>query len=257
MLQFVLRLPQASALNAQLRRDALERSRCGAGVRVSNAGGFHSATETLNAADEGSWHAPLASLLAEALHAVHADGQVAGCPIERLHMRGWINVALSPSNFNRPHDHGGIAYSAVYFVGDGGPPASPLPPGWSCARCLDSGRPYYLHVAQQLSQWEPPPCDAPLLERCAGQLVFQTQRKAWTDCYSIFSIPPSPGSLWLFPAYMPHAVLPHELPLGAAAAASSPGSERAQRISVACNISTESRPLVAELPAVWQASRMR
>ena len=80
---------------------------------------------------------------------------------------------------------------------DGGRGGDPLPPGWSCARDPSSGRPFYYHAGAQQSQWEPP--HEAGLARCAGELVFQTQHAAWQNRYAIFSVPPVPGTLWLFP----------------------------------------------------------
>ncbi len=258
--QFVLCEQQASVLNKQLRRDAIEQSSCSAGVQVSNVGGFHSATATLDPLHDGAWYAPLAALLIEALHTVHADGHVAGCQIDSLDMRGWLNVS-TPTCFNRPHDHGAIAYSAVYFVDDGGPPASPLPSGWSCGCDPASGHPFYYHRGQQLSQWEVPGGDSPRLARCAGELLFQTQHAAWTNQYAIFSVAPVPGTLWVFPSYMPHCTLPRTLranelvPKNAELPAGTTQPGPSLRISIACNIATVACD-APDLPTVWQASRM-
>ena len=208
--QFVLREEVASPLNEQLRHDATDESR-GEGVRVSNVGGFHSASEIFDPAHDGAWHSSLTTVLVEALHAVNEDGRIAGSPIDQLHLRGWLNVS-SPACFNRPHDHGAIALSAVYFACcDGGSPASPLPQGWTCGTDPSSGRPFYYNSAQQLSQWEAPSGEVPCLARCAGELIFQTQQAAWRNRYGIFSVAPVPGTLWLFPAYMPHCTLPRTL----------------------------------------------
>jgi hypothetical protein len=108
--QFVLGNAQASDLNAQLRRDAVELSQSTAGLRVSNVGGFHSATEIFDPNHDGVWYGALSSLLLEALRLVHHDGHVDGCLIENLYLRGWANVSLS-SDFNQSHDHGAVTYS--------------------------------------------------------------------------------------------------------------------------------------------------
>jgi hypothetical protein len=264
--QFVLHEHLASALNNQLRRDAIEQSRSSAGVTVSNVGGFHSATTTLDPSHGEAWYAPLATLLREALHAVHRDGLVDGFLIESLDLRGWLNVS-SPACINMPHDHGAVAYSAVYFVDDGGAPASSLPSGWSCGSDPQSGRPFYYHRAQQLSQWEVPGGNSPRLARCAGELIFQTQHAAWTNRYAVFSVAPAPGTLYLFPAYMPHCTLPRTLRASEVAPESTeldansspqhgpPLPHASLRISAACNIATVASA-APELPTVWQASRM-
>lgn len=153
---------------------------------------------------------------------------------------------------------------------DGGRAGDPLPPGWSCARDPSSGRPFYYHAGAQRSQWEP--LHEAGLARCAGELVFQTQHTAWKNRYAIFSVAPVPGTLWLFPGYMTHAVLPRttetpELPPWVAPKAvhasgallgedteSDANKSESLRISVACNLSTTEH--VADLPVVWQTSRM-
>ena len=63
----------------------------------------------------------------------------------------------------------------------------------------------------------------------AGELLLQTQLKAWTAEYAYLPVPPVPGTLWLFPGYMPHAVLPRAKTMDSSSL----------RISVACNISSE------------------
>jgi len=255
----VVRGPSAAILNVILRGEAmLQRETCQS-RSVSNAGGFHGSVHRLGLDQglAGAWQARLCALLSEALQATHADGHVAGCPIEQLHFTGWLNVS-DHASFNRPHDHGHISYSAVYHVDDGGePPAQPLPPGWACGLDAESSRPYYYNVTDQLSQWHPPLSNEPLLPRCAGELLLQTQLAAWANQYAIFPITPVPGTLWLFPGYVPHAVLPRSTEAPAPRGPQVAAGDASMRVSVACNISTVASVDVPDLPTVWQASRMQ
>lgn len=275
--QFAVTHARAIELNAQLRHDAVKRSQGDTdGQVVSNVGGYHSKCEALRPEHHAAWYGPIATLLVEALHTLHADGKVDGTPIEELDFAGWLNVSSRPSHFNRPHDHGKVPYSAVYFVDDGGPPGQPLPYGWSCGAAPADGRPFFYNSAQKLSQWQPPhPAshgeETPLLARCAGQLLLQTQLEAWSNDFAVLSIPCVPGTLYLFPGYVPHAVLPRTLQSfertdGGAVDRSAVAHAQALRVSVACNISAAAMAGASpeskvsggaggDLPTVWLASR--
>ena len=236
--KFVLQPGLAVRLNAQLRHSALMESQQSAGVVVSNAGGFHSATTHLDPALHAeAWHGPLRPLLLEALHALHPDGLVAGCPIRHLHLTAWLNVS-SPACFNQPHDHGAVPYSAVYFVDDGGPSAQSS----TAAKGLPA---------------------------CAGELLLQTQPIAWSRQYALHAVLPVPGTLWFFPGYMPHAVLPRAVPMqqpqgafdlntaGRVSSRAGPGdgdlnADKTFRISVACNVYGY-EPI--DLSKAWRESR--
>jgi hypothetical protein len=248
--RFVLQPEHAIRVNAQLRHDAIRQSEQSEGVVVSNAGGFHSVTTRLDPAlQDDAWHGPLRPLLLEALHALHADGLVAGCPIKDLHLTGWLNVSSSTS-FNQPHDHGGVPYSAVYFVDDGGSSAQPCAPS--------------------MAPFEQP-------SSCAGELLFQTQPVGWSRQYALHAVQPVPGTICFFPGYMPHAVLPRALlmhrapPDGTQLDPAPPpiecdappprtprddvddgGGDTSVRISVAINVYGYEH---IELPKAWQDSR--
>ena len=117
---------------------------------------------------------------------------------------------VSPKHaFNQLHDHSAVLYSVVYFVDDG------------------------QGIAEAGSA------------ACAGELLLLTQLKAWTDEFAYLSVAPVPGRLWLFPGYMPHAVLPR-----------ADGADESLRISVACNVAAYPSQSKHPLPTVWQASRM-
>jgi len=246
--RFVLQAAQATALNAALRHDAIEQSQSSRGIQVSNAGGFHGKTTTLDPKASDAWYGPLRKVIVEALHTLHVDGLVAGCRIELLHLTGWVNVSLRGS-FNQPHDHGAVPLSCVYFVDGGGPP----PPGFH-ARVSPDGP----NSSRRITPPPPSPVHATTLPSpagCAGELLFQTQPLPNSNRYTFFSVLPIPGTLFLFPGYMPHAVLPRSnCPLQRAEECD--GQEgmptASLRISVACNIYGY-QP--ADLPPDWKSSR--
>ena len=76
--------------------------------------------------------------------------------------------------------------------------------------------------------------------------------QAYSSDFAFLPIPPRPGDLWVFPGYLPHAVLPRTLPQTAAAHVAATCAEEAAaeepaaavrcaassslRISVACNV---------------------
>jgi len=156
-------------------------------------------------------------------------------------LSGWLNVN-KPSDFNKLHDHGSVPFAAVYYV-QGGACAGDmaLPEGWR-EFMDDAHRSYYHDAANCASTWERPTA-------CAGELLLKTQLKAWTDDYAFLRVKPVAGTLWLFPGYMPHAVLPRG---GCDDADGAPSL----RVSVACNIATHEGQSTEPLPVVWSASRM-
>jgi hypothetical protein len=241
--RLVLHTDVARHLNAQLRSDAVLSSGSFPGSSISNVGGYHSQARRFDLHNSALWFGALHRLLLEALHLLHADGEVDSVPINSLEAFGWMNVSPATA-FNKLHDHGAIPYSMVYFVDDGCAASDQqasrvLPEGWLEAWDADSCKAYYHSIASQISQWERP-------SACAGELLLQTQLKAWTNEYAFLSVTPTPGTLWLFPGYMPHAVLPRK----------GTGTEDSLRVSIACNVSSCDGKSAAPLPTVWQASRM-
>ena len=70
---------------------------------------------------------------------------------------------------------------------------------------------------------------------CAGELLLETQLKAWTSEFAYLPVRPVPGTMWIFPGYMPHAVLPRAT-----------SADGALRISVACNVAVRAEAERAE-----------
>jgi hypothetical protein len=226
--QLVLRSECAAALNEQLHRDAVERLCAGDGVGISNVGGYHSRAEDFVPRTEGSsarWFSPLDGVLREALHVLCAGGDVEGVPIDEVRVEGWFNVAADAAAFNAVHDHGAAAWSVVYVVDDG-----------AAATAGAAG--------------------------CAGQLLLMTQLKAWTNQFAFLAVAPVPGTMIMFPGYLPHAVLPRAPPPAASDAEVGSDAMQSLRVTVACNVHAqrliqhEPAPQGGSLPSVWLASRM-
>ena len=135
----------------------------------------------------------------------------------------WVNVNR-PTDLNFLHVHEPTHWSGVYFVRAGAAP----------------------------------PQDAPAN---AGHLVFrgggQQNREGLEDyepaSHTYFAVPPSPGSLWLFPGTVPHCVIPIQPGAGqeeleAAAAKHAAGDEPTAldpatvRISIAINFNDDAPP---------------
>lgn len=82
----------------------------------------------------------------------------------------------------------------------------------------------------------------------AGALLLKTQFAPWVADYGYLPIRPRAGDLWLFPGYVPHAVMPRALsqaqPAAPAAQPTLASTVAADdevrgprlRVSVACNI---------------------
>ena len=241
--RFVLAEGVASELNARLRRDAVAHSRFQPGSSISNVGGYHSEVVGFERSDASThWYGPLHALLVEALHAIDAFGEAGAVPSERLEISGWLNVSAKDAH-NKLHDHGSAMWSAVYFVDDGGGAegAAALPTGWHEFVDAASGRSYFSPDSGEArdgqATWERP-------SACAGELLLETQLKAWTSEFAYLPVRPVPGTMWIFPGYMPHAVLPRAT-----------SADGALRISVACNVSVRAEAERA-LGTVWLASRM-
>jgi len=69
--RFVLQAAQATALNAALRHDAIEQSQSSRGIQVSNAGGFHGKTTTLDPKASDAWYGPLRKVIVEVANRTH------------------------------------------------------------------------------------------------------------------------------------------------------------------------------------------
>ena len=226
-------------------------------IRRSNVGGFHSDEELFTGSGSSSnWYGRLHNVILEAVRAIEAaraikaeraaraqgaaesSGQAKGGSVSgagemgdglargacmpprhglaSLRASGWLNASTA-LDFNALHDHGDAAYSAVYYVDAGS-----VAPG-------------------------APPCShAQLRDPLAGVLLLRTQLLAWEHDYAFLPVAPRPGDLWIFPGYMPHAVLPRALPraddatrMATRAMLSEAEAEAllpTLRVSVACNL---------------------
>jgi uncharacterized protein (TIGR02466 family) len=112
----VARLPEADALNAELKRIILEREREDQGVRHSNLGGWQSSW------DIESWGGPQAALVLDAARqlATRATSDRAGKPVRiAWKTNAWANINRR-GHGNEFHTHPGAYWSGTYYVDDGG-----------------------------------------------------------------------------------------------------------------------------------------
>ena len=114
----VRHLPDAERLSDALEKAILARRSSDAGVRRSNAGGWHSDSGFFN------WAGEPAHQLAREVVSLAEENTIDLRPSDDRHcgwtLEGWANVNESGSS-NHPHCHGGCYWSAVYYVRiDGG-----------------------------------------------------------------------------------------------------------------------------------------
>src|SRR5919109_89470 len=112
----VATLPDADAINAELKRVILERERQDEGVRHSNLGGWQSSW------DFEAWGGPPARRLLEAARelATRLTCDRAGKPVRiAWKTNAWANVNRR-SHGNEFHTHPGAYWSGTYYVDDGG-----------------------------------------------------------------------------------------------------------------------------------------
>jgi uncharacterized protein (TIGR02466 family) len=109
-------MPDAAAVNAELRRVIEEERTRSEGLDISNVGGWHSNTEMLRWGGE-----PAMRLLERIMAAVDAftvDIRATGTPRYKWFPEMWANVS-PPGASNQYHTHAGAFWSAVYYVDDG------------------------------------------------------------------------------------------------------------------------------------------
>ena len=88
------------------------------------------------------------------------------------------------------------------------------------------------------------------------------QAAAWTNQFAFLAVAPVPGTMIMFPGYLPHAVLPRAPPPAASDAEVGSDAMQSLRVTVACNVHAqrliqhEPAPQGGSLPSVWLASRM-
>jgi hypothetical protein len=127
----------------------------------------------------------------------------------------WLNVNRG-TNSNAVHQHDVERWSAVYFVCDGEPNA----PGFACP---ESGHMIFRCGPKNPPAQSPSPVD---LAQVPSLRPFS---------HSYMSVAPLPGSLWIFPGSVPHAVMQTVLPHGVTEPAEA-------RISIGINFSDAKSP---------------
>lgn len=113
-------------------------------------------------------------------------------PNERHETYAWLNVNR-PSDFNAVHQHDVERWSAVYFVSEGELNAPGFP-------CPESGH--------MLFRCGPKPPAAQL----HGGIDAAASSGACSNSY--MAVAPLPGSIWIFPGSVHHAVMPAVIPSG-------------------------------------------
>ena len=247
--RFELTQALSAPLNEQIRQASLEMEAAADGAggegyngeRKTNWGGYQSSTTIFEGCEDQSEYVRLrgcrqvheiASLAMEVMgEAAEGRESLYQYPDESRRPRAgelhsayaWLNVNRS-SDLNFMHVHDPLRWSAVYFVDEG----------------------------------------ASVDESNGGRLLFRGGRHSSSNAsHSYLAVPPTPGTLWLFPGSIPHAVLgqivsaePPRDALGrsdhsvAAAEACAKGEmpENA-RISIAINFSEAIAPKSCRLPA--------
>lgn len=109
-------MPDAAAVNAELKRLILDRQAAEPGMDISNVGGWHSDLEMLRWGGEAA-HRLLERVIAAADHFT-VDIKSTGEPRFRWFPEMWANVSPAGAS-NQAHTHPGAFWSAVYYVEDG------------------------------------------------------------------------------------------------------------------------------------------
>ena len=237
--RFTLHSSIAEHINAELREEATSRRTRNDGIRRSNVGGFHSEEELFTSTTSG-WYGRVHNVLIEALRMLEDGSSGADAPgaealrqkpapdgpqspppaatattssyghVNRMKVSGWMNVSTTLA-FNTLHDHGDALWAAVYFV--------------------DAGS-----AAADGDEEETVGPAAATATAYSGALLLKTQLAPWTSDYAFFTIKPRAGDLWIFPGYVPHAVLPRALPSAGEVDVGKEAQDESPRISIACNV---------------------
>jgi hypothetical protein len=199
----ILNVPDAAALNVELRQIIEQREKSHPSTQHSNLGGWQSSW------DMDRWGgAPAIKLMAVVRNLANrvttdrkgnpGTGPHPGFFAVTWHGNMWANINRS-GHGNEYHSHPGAYWSAVYYVDDGGIAADPS-------------------LGGELEFMDPrgplPAMNAPHLgvAMAGGLTAGATER-----------VPPKAGRLVMFPAWMMHQVRPYR--------------GNAERISIACNLS--------------------
>ena len=162
-------------LNVQLRELILDHARRHPGEELTNVGGWHSNTGSLEFCGSAGQRLiqHMRDMTEEATLRLYAEFARPREPLSWT-LHAWANVSRR-GDFNKMHTHPGATWSGVYFVDHG--ESSPDAEGTA------------LHLS------DPNP---------ARTNIFFPAMSS-----SSILIKPDPGLMVLFPSYLPHAVLPH------------------------------------------------
>ena len=114
----VSELPDAAALNIELKRLILAKRDSDPGIRVSNVGGWHSETDLLTWTGEAGRRVVAHMIDLCWQHSVDTSVKDGAPPGFHWATDAWANVS-GPGAINHFHYHTGAYWSAVYYVDDG------------------------------------------------------------------------------------------------------------------------------------------
>ena len=189
---FALPANTAHDVNGSLHAIGTQRYSRFDGVARSNEGGYHSESTRFHADDQLAWYRGVHDVVLAAISIVEPSWRVeaephgdhddaSACDAEVF---GWLNASRA-HDFNNLHAHPRCTWACVYYVDDGaGQGDTPGTPA-------NSGE----------------EADDELL----GALLLQTRPEPESDEFAFLPIRPQSGRLWLFPAHMPHAVMPRAI----------------------------------------------
>ena len=171
-------------INGKVKAACLRASEGGGGVTVSNVGGAFHSPETIMQGEHAAW-CPR-ELIEAVEYAVGLCGSPpSGCSCSDAALTGWFNLTLTGQHaFHALHDHGTAHWSCVYFVD------SPT------------------HVRTRSGGVESDDRGHSDLGSFDGCLMLRFQLEPFTHKFAFIAIPPTPGTLLVFPGYVPHAVAP-------------------------------------------------
>jgi uncharacterized protein (TIGR02466 family) len=176
-------MPDAGALNAELKRLIGEERARSEGLNISNVGGWHSNTEMLRWGSEPALR--LVERIIAAADAFTVDIRAKDKPRYKWFPEMWANVS-GPGSSNQYHTHAGAFWSAVYYVDDGY--------GGSSDATLGG----------ELVLLDP---RMPMIRMNTPDLRFRRPGQKHDDHEKYFR--PASGLIVIFPAWLSHAVLPY------------------------------------------------
>jgi uncharacterized protein (TIGR02466 family) len=189
-------MPDAAALNQELRAVIARRRAENDGVRVSNIGGWQSDTGMLHWGGDPA--IKLVRRMLDAAERFTVDVAAQGAPRHEWRAEMWANVS-PPAASNQVHTHPGAFWSAVYYVDDGYGGSSDPAIGGELV-LIDPRMPMIMMTMPTLRF------------RLPGRPADEPQLK----------LRPKTGRIVLFPSWLSHGVLPY--------------AGTAERISIAVNL---------------------